>query len=911
MNKRYVLSQAMKTVFQCLLYVSLFLTFFLLMSITNPQVINLSRTAATTMATFAILLFILSLVYGGYQLGEKKARSVFSSLLITIILTDIASYLQLQIMNVNPANNDRLILFGPDVGLFILAMLLQVGFIYLFITLGYYFYFKINPPQQCCVITSSQEQARHIAEKIATFRQKYRLCDVLHYQCQDVQQAILAHDVVFLAGIPDTEEAQLKSFCYKHGKTIYLQAELDDVIISTSRQSVIDDALFLYIHRVEPTLVQRFVKRAMDILLSLLGLVISSPLAIFAAFAIRLSSPGRVLFRQKRATIGGRVFEIYKFRTMYESACDAQGQSASVNDERITRVGRYLRKYRIDELPQLLNVLKGDMSIVGPRPEMMENVDRYTQEVPEFEYRNQMKAGLTGMAQIDGKYNTTPKDKVILDLLYIENFSLMLDLKLIMRTVTIFFRRDSTEGFQTARQVFCPPMRTCACKPTLQDAPGKADIELSAENTPMETILDTAQLAVPLAACLPAQGDSAEGATAPSESAQAGADMAEPGESAAHVSPPGPQETDTTLCDAAGLTKPACTAQAPAPPGEAAATGQDLAVAPSQAPERNAHASGLLSGANAALSINTKGVGTMDKTLLIMAAGMGSRYGGDKQVDGMGPNGEILLEYSVFDALAAGFTKVVFIIKRGFEGIIRKMVGDQLAQRVKVEYVYQEFDTLPAWYTLPEGRVKPFGTVHAVLCARDVIHEPFAVINADDYYGRAPYGIVGKRIQTLAPQREACMVGYYLKNTVSENGHVTRGVCETDENGSLKSVTETYKIAPFADGTIRDTHTDENGVILDPNSLVSMNLFGFTPWIFDAAQQRFDAFLRGIAPGDLKAEYVLPVLIDQLMKEEGLRVDVLATDASWFGVTYQQDKPFVQAQLRQMHAEGLYPGKLF
>lgn len=301
----------------------------------------------------------------------------------------------------------------------------------------------------------------------------------------------------------------------------------------------------------------------------------------------------------------------------------------------------------------------------------------------------------------------------------------------------------------------------------------------------------------------------------------------------------------------------------------------------------------------------------MDKTLLIMAAGMGSRYGGDKQVDGMGPHGEILLEYSVYDALAAGFNKVVFIIKRNFEQRIRDLVGDQLSKTVKVEYVYQEFESLPAWYALPEGRVKPFGTVHAVLCARDVIHEPFAVINADDYYGREPYQLAAKRIETLAAEREACMVGYYLKNTVSENGHVTRGVCETTAQGMLKSVTETYKIAPFPDGTIRDTHLDPAGVVLNPNSLVSMNLFGFTPWLFEAAARYFDVFLKSLTPTEMKAEYVLPVLIDQLMKEQNLQVDVLATDATWFGVTYQQDKPFVQDQLRQMHAQGLYPDKLF
>ncbi|MEA4927753.1 MAG: sugar phosphate nucleotidyltransferase [Candidatus Limiplasma sp.] len=301
----------------------------------------------------------------------------------------------------------------------------------------------------------------------------------------------------------------------------------------------------------------------------------------------------------------------------------------------------------------------------------------------------------------------------------------------------------------------------------------------------------------------------------------------------------------------------------------------------------------------------------MDKTLLIMAAGMGSRYGGNKQVDGMGPHGEILLEYSVYDALLAGFNKVVFIIKHDFEDKIHTLIGDALAKKVKVEYVYQEFDTLPAFYQKPIERSKPFGTVHAILCAQDVIHEPFAVINADDYYGRAPYGIIGSRIETLKPEREACMVGYYLKNTVSDHGHVTRGVCATTPEGKLQSVTETYKIQRFPDGTIRDTFTNEAGIILSPDSLVSMNLFGFTPWIFPIARKRFEQFLKGLAADELKAEYVLPTMVDQLMHDEGLSVDVLKTDATWFGVTYQEDKPLVQEQLLEMHQDGIYPDTLF
>ena len=301
----------------------------------------------------------------------------------------------------------------------------------------------------------------------------------------------------------------------------------------------------------------------------------------------------------------------------------------------------------------------------------------------------------------------------------------------------------------------------------------------------------------------------------------------------------------------------------------------------------------------------------MDKTLLILAAGMGSRYGGNKQVDGMGPHNEILLEYSVYDAIQAGFNKVVFIIKHEYEDLVRRLIGNQLSRKIKVEYVFQEPETMPGWYSIPEGRVKPFGTVHAMLCAKDAIHEPFAVINADDYYGRTPYALISERIANLKPEREACMVGYYLKNTVSENGHVTRGVCDTSAEGKLKSVTETYKIQPFPDGTIRDTNADPNGVILNPNSLVSMNLFGFTPWIFKTAQEHFDAFLRGLKPDEMKAEYVLPVLVDQLMHEEGLSVDVLPTDAVWFGVTYKEDKPFVQEQLRKMHEQGVYPEKMF
>lgn len=473
-RKRFYATQLMKLCFQALLYVSLFVSFFGMLSITNEAILNITRTAGTTMATFVLTMLLLSLVYGGYDIGVKMMRSVFASISLSTFFTDLITYVMLQIMNTNPNNpeaNPSFTFWGEDLALLFGAFFLQVLLIYLFVALGYRYYFRINPPLDCCIISSSQELAEHVASKLENFHQRYRLTDVVHYECPDVRQTIREHDVVFLAGIPDTEEALLEAYCYKHNKTIYLLAELEDVIISTAQQSILDDAPFLFIHRMEPTLTQLFLKRACDILISFLGLVLTSPVMLVTAIVLKASGNGTVLFHQERATINGNIFRIIKFRTMYPEHHEEENcLSARQDDVRVTPVGRFLRKYRIDELPQLWNVLRSDMSIVGPRPEMLENVDRYTREVPEFAYRQQMKAGLTGLAQIEGKYNTSPKDKAILDLLYIENFSLAYDFKLMLRTLTIFFRRDSTEGFMD-KPVNCPPMRVEA-KPAAEGAPG-------------------------------------------------------------------------------------------------------------------------------------------------------------------------------------------------------------------------------------------------------------------------------------------------------------------------------------------------------------------------------------------------------------------------------------------------------
>ena len=301
----------------------------------------------------------------------------------------------------------------------------------------------------------------------------------------------------------------------------------------------------------------------------------------------------------------------------------------------------------------------------------------------------------------------------------------------------------------------------------------------------------------------------------------------------------------------------------------------------------------------------------MNTTLLIMAAGLGSRYGGNKQIDRIGPNGEILMEYSIHDAVKAGFNKVVFVIRKSMDEQFREMIGDKIARKVHVEYAYQEYDSLPGGFIPPEGRTKPYGTVHAVMCAKDLIHEPFAVINADDYYGTDAFAAMYKSLQELREdENKASMVAYYLKNTVSKNGHVTRGICSLDESGHLEKVVETFSILPFPDGTIRDIHDDPDGIILDPDALVSMNLWGFNPAFFNGGMKYLTDFLADESGDPLKKECLLPALVDHLMHTRGLKVDVLSTHAVWFGVTYKEDKDYVAGELKKLHDNGTYPPAL-
>ncbi len=289
-----------------------------------------------------------------------------------------------------------------------------------------------------------------------------------------------------------------------------------------------------------------------------------------------------------------------------------------------------------------------------------------------------------------------------------------------------------------------------------------------------------------------------------------------------------------------------------------------------------------------------------DITLVVMAAGMGSRFGGLKQIEPIGKNGEVLLDFSVYDAVKAGFTKVVFVIKHAIEDDFKAMVGKRIAKRVKVEYVFQETDALPEGYACPDDRTKPWGTAHAILCCKDVVKEPFAVVNADDFYGRSAFIKMAEFLKS--DTADYCMVGFRLQNTLTENGYVSRGVCET-ENGELRSVTERTKISDCK-------YTEDDGkswTALDPQTVVSMNLWGFRPDIFGYIEGGFKVFLNERI-NEPKSEYYLPSVVSSLIESGEKSVKVLVAEDKWYGVTYKEDKQNVVDAVEKMVADGLYEG---
>ena len=298
----------------------------------------------------------------------------------------------------------------------------------------------------------------------------------------------------------------------------------------------------------------------------------------------------------------------------------------------------------------------------------------------------------------------------------------------------------------------------------------------------------------------------------------------------------------------------------------------------------------------------------MKPTLFVLAAGMGSRYGGFKQLDGLGPHGETIMDYSIYDAIRSGFGKVVFVIRHDFEADFRSKILSKYENHIPTEVVFQSINDLPEGYTCPEGRTKPWGTNHALLMGRNVINEPFAIINADDFYGQDSFRVMAEQLSKATGENEYCMVGFRIGNTMSKSGTVARGICET-KDGYLTSVVERTAIGYKGEAIC---FTDENGVeqTLAPETPVSMNLWGFTPDYFKYSEEYFKRFLDA-NKDNLKAEFYVPLLINELVTSGKARVKVLDTTSKWFGVTYAADRPAVVEKFAELHASGEYPEKMF
>lgn len=431
-------------------YISLMVTFLVIMGRDSIGLTRLSRTLGITLSTFVVVGLLFLSVYGGYDVGRKKSKPIIYSIALAAACTDIVTYLQLMIMRTNQPS-----VYGfrfLSLGLLGMVFVVQVLIIIFFAYFGNWLFFLIHEPEKCCVITSSQKSLDEIVFAMQKFKKQYQVVSVLDYKSDQIKEGIKAAETVFVYDVPVEARTDIMRWCYNYKVNVYFNPEIEDIMELNAKEYVLDD-VYLFNRNVKAlTMEQRVAKRVMDIAVSLALGILSMPIWLCAMAAIKIEDGGPVFFKQKRATIHGKQFEVYKLRTMKPNN---DNHSATKDDDRITKVGKFLRRTRIDELPQLLNVLKGDMTLVGPRPEMLKNVEEYTEELPEFKYRLRMKAGLTGYAQITGKYNTTPKDKLVMDMMYIEQFSILKDIQLMFQTAIVLLKKDSTEAFGQKDQ-HCP-----------------------------------------------------------------------------------------------------------------------------------------------------------------------------------------------------------------------------------------------------------------------------------------------------------------------------------------------------------------------------------------------------------------------------------------------------------------------
>ncbi len=461
-----------KTVFLILkltIIVLVFSIFFSCFSIQIPQLITINRTSIISMTIFFISILNLIKIFGGFKIGQTQFNELKNTLILGTILADLITYLTTVFMGVSyiqyiefstkfssPLQKPSFSIFLkhyflnrilPSLLLLILVILIQIICLNVWLKYIQKLYFKFNPPKNSIIIFKNESDLIPITSKIIKNLNMWKLTCFIRFDNENVVKLIKKNEVVFFINVPKLERSTLLDLCYKFDKTIYIYPDITDVLIHSFSKFMIDDSMMLSSNNFNLNFEQAFFKRLTDIVFATLILIITSPIMLLAAILIKLNDGGPIFFKQKRLTKNNKEFNLLKFRSMKLNAEEETGVTlAKQNDIRITSVGKFLRRFRIDELPQLINILIGDLSLVGPRPERSEYFEKFESYLPEFKYRLKVKAGLTGLAQIAGKYNTNPKDKLTLDLIYIQKYSIWLDIKIILRTLIVFLKSDSTEG---------------------------------------------------------------------------------------------------------------------------------------------------------------------------------------------------------------------------------------------------------------------------------------------------------------------------------------------------------------------------------------------------------------------------------------------------------------------------------
>ena len=390
--------------------------------------------------SFVLLFTVFSSLYGAFKIGISRIHEIIYSFSLAIVFTNAVMYLELSLIARN------LVAIMPMV----IGIAYQVIVVAICAFCANTIYFKLYPPRHVVAIFGDDVSGFELIKKMGKISERFQIergLNVNTTDLEEIKRQIDKYEAVVICGVDKNLQKKILSYCYTHEKRSYLLPDITDIIISNSYNIQISDTPFLMSRNRGLTLDQRIVKRFMDIVISAIAIIVTSPFMFICAIAIKLDDGGPILFKQNRITINGKIFNVLKFRSMIVNA-DKDGAKKAVNhDDRITRVGKIIRACRMDELPQLFNILFGDMSLVGPRPERIENVYEYSKKYPEFELRHRVKGGLTGFAQLYGKYNTSPEDKLHMDLIYVESYSLLLDLKLLILTFKVLFMRESTEGF--------------------------------------------------------------------------------------------------------------------------------------------------------------------------------------------------------------------------------------------------------------------------------------------------------------------------------------------------------------------------------------------------------------------------------------------------------------------------------